>query len=206
KTFSFQELKLVGSHHQSNWAWCLKNGDLELKQQGEFYRLEGKWAGRAGLTRCEPGLVFLEKLNPQPKNPVAVKPKKVEPETPVDPDQPVNYGALNGREITHQREVEVGQTHLTIYVWDADKVDGDVVSLSFNGKWLLRDYPLVKTKRPIELNITPGADNRLILYAENEGKYPPNTAALTFFDGERKRNLNLSSDKRTCGALKFVVK
>ena len=100
--------------------------------------------------------------------------------------------------------VPMYNTAFTVYVYDGDKVDGDIISLQYNGVWLLKKYPLSKTKKALRLEIEAGADNQLVLFAENVGTYAPNTAAITFFDGKQEKNLNLSSDLSTSGALKFV--
>lgn len=193
--FTFHELELVDSKQKNEWGWCLKRGELTLKQVGEFRRLEGPWEGYMDDFPCLPGTIALEKLNMQPKPTVADKPTDVQG----------NFGQVEGRKISHRKEIKVPTDSFKVYVWDGDKVDGDIISLQYNGQWLLRKYAISKTKKELVLNVVPGAENQLILFAENEGQYPPNTAAITFFDGVQERNLSLSSDKSTCGALKFVV-
>jgi hypothetical protein len=200
--FSFHEVELLDSKHTDGWGWCLKMGDLRLKQEGQYQRLEGRWEGYMDDFPCKPGTLALEKLNPQAKK-EPVKPEVVKTEETVEPTG--NFGAVEGRTITHRKEVPMKNETFTVYIWDGDKVDGDIVSMQYNGEWLLRKYPISKTKKALQLEIVPGAENQLVLYAENEGQYPPNTAAITFFDGTQEKNLNLSSDKATCGALKFVL-
>jgi hypothetical protein len=202
--FSFHEVELVDSKHTDGWGWCLKMGDLRLSQRGEYLRLEGRWEGYMDDFPCKPGTLALEKLNPQAKPKPEVVAADEKPEEVKN--EPIgNFGAVEGRTITHRKEVPVKNEVFTVYIWDGDKVDGDIVSMQYNGEWLLRKYPISKTKKALRLEIVPGADNQLVLYAENEGQYPPNTAAITFFDGTQERSLNLSSDKSTCGALKFVL-
>lgn len=192
--FSFHEITLIDSKHTDGWGWCLKAGELKLEQVGEYQRLSGKWEGYMDDFPCKPGTLTLEKLNQQPK--VAADPVAV--------DTKGNFGTVNGRTITHQKEVPMYNAAFTVYVYDGDKVDGDIISLQYNGVWLLKKYPLSKTKKALRLEIEPGADNQLVLFAENVGTYAPNTAAITFFDGKQEKNLNLSSDLSTSGALKFV--
>jgi hypothetical protein len=192
---TFQETRIRKGNNYARSSWCIKKATLRLKDFGGLYRLEGDWEGTIGTQSCSPGRIILEKLNPNPPT-----------DLPEPEEEIVTYGSLDGRNIDHQKDVEVNRKTLTVYVWDADKVDGDVVSLSFNGKWLLRNFPIKREKRAIELVLEDNADNRLILYAENEGRLPPNTAALTFFDGEKQRNLSLVSTKSTCGAIRFLLK
>lgn len=212
-TLTYHEIEIVGGKQGEDWGWCLKRVQATMKQVGQYLRLDGDWQGYRDDFPCNPGTLRLEKLNPQPKEPVVVakepakEPEKVVPEpvkTPVA-DVKGEFGTVLGRKITHRKEVPVYQQKLKVYVWDGDKVDGDVISLQYNGQWLLRKYAITKEKKLLEIMVTPGAENQLILYAENQGTYPPNTAALTFYDGKQERNLSLSSDVTTCGALKFVV-
>lgn len=191
--FSFHELEIIEAKHYDTWEWCLKAAQLKLKQMGEYYRLEGKWEGYVDDFPCKPGTIAVEKLNQQPK--VAHN----------DQNETGDFGKVEGRVVNHRKTVEIYEPAITIYVWDADKVDGDIVSLQYNGEWLLRNFPITKSRKEIYLEFVEGGENQLILYAENEGKYPPNTAAITFFDGKQERNLKLSSDKATCGSLRFKL-
>lgn len=204
ESMNFQETRIIRKNEYKNIPWCIKTGSLKLSDKGGLYRLEGNWEGISRNNTCSPGKIILEKLNPNPPPPLPdTVPVVVTPE-PVDGFQ--QYGSLDGRVIARQKEVNVDRKKLTVYVWDADKVDGDIISFSFNGKWVLRNFPITKEKRAIELELDDNADNRLILYTESEGKYPPNTAALTFFDGKKQLNLNLISNKSSCGAIRFWLK
>lgn len=229
----FMEPGMLDGHHFDEWDWCLKRGKLTLEDMGGIMRMEGMWEGKIEEMRCESGGIVVEQADFRPdplardkgeerknveaknsvevKNPPVVEQKKApavaqqqDPEPIVEQEK--NYGDLDGRPITRQAEVPVSKTDITAYIWDANKEDGDVVSLQYNGEWLLRDFTLRNAKKAIQLKLSSNGDNRLILYAENLGSIPPNTCALTFHDGERIRTLSLVSDKVSCGALKFVVK
>lgn len=216
----FKEPRLLDSHHFSEWDWCLKRGILTFKDIGGIKRMEGFWEGFVGTSRCTPGRIVVEQgnlrpdplarnksLGPAVKNAEKAKPRAdkwmaAKGDEPPAPD----YGALEGRRITRQATVEVSKPSFTAYIWDANKEDGDVVSLQFNGVWILRDFTLKNAKEPIRLELKPGGDNRLILYAENMGRIPPNTCALTFHDGQKMRTLSLVSDEVSCGALRFELR
>lgn len=214
----FEETHFISKYSPLDWEWCLKSGRLFLKRQGQYWRLEGKVEGHIGDVECVASNGTFERLDPigrpdsaktktipKPKvdSAVVVKPHENK-HVPVPPPTPVD-GKLDGRKITHQRDVYVHQRELELLIWDSDKEDGDIVSLSYNGQWLLRNHTVNKTRKSVKIQVEPGKENQLILYAENEGTAPPNTAALTFFDGLSTRNLNLSSTKSTCGALRFIV-
>ena len=113
---------------------------------------------------------------------------------------------LGDRKVHKQSEVKIASTHLELFVWDRELADGDSISLNINGKWVLEKYELVKDKLMIAIDLIPDSNNYLILYAHNLGRKPPNTAAVSFFDGKKEKILTLKSDLKNCGAINFVYK
>lgn len=111
--------------------------------------------------------------------------------------------SLGERRVTTGKRSFVRREQIEISVWDSETIDGDTISLFFNGEWLLKEYPLRKKKKKINVIVKRNADNYLVLYAHNEGERPPNTAALQIDDGGKIRKVGLSSDMKTCDALKF---
>ncbi|MGB0839757.1 MAG: hypothetical protein ACPGXL_06430 [Chitinophagales bacterium] len=109
------------------------------------------------------------------------------------------------------RKVKIGQNvavktpFITLYVYDHKKIDGDIITLNYNGNDVLREYNLVKEKEKIELVIDTGvARNYLILHAHNNGTVPPNTIALEFNDGTRDRQIVLNSSLDTSDIIYFT--
>lgn len=112
--------------------------------------------------------------------------------------------------VVEGRPVIVGQTiaaqnpEITIRVWDAEAIDGDSISLILNGEYILRNEALTATKVDVKARLQPGK-NYLVLYAHNQGKYPPNTAAIIVDDGIRKNQIELKSNLKTSGALEITL-
>lgn len=116
--------------------------------------------------------------------------------------------SLAGRNVvsTNPKPLVVSSRSITIYVWDDDQADGDIVSLNLNGKWVLEKYQLNKKKKIINVKLQPYKNNYLLLYAHNEGKIPPNTAGISIFDGFSETKLNLKSDLKSSDAVKLILK
>ena len=110
---------------------------------------------------------------------------------------------ISGRKVISNLKIEVDSDAISIYVFDNSFNDGDTVSLFFNGTWVLDHYGVTKKKKPLLLNIVPNTNNYLVLFANNLGKSPPNTAAIEFDDGKNKRIFKLSSDLKSCSAINF---
>jgi type IV secretory pathway VirB9-like protein len=49
-------------------------------------------------------------------------------------------------------------------------------------------------------------DNELIMYAENLGSIPPNTALMIVTVGDKRYEVNISSTEQTNGAVRFRYK
>ena len=67
--------------------------------------------------------------------------------------------------------------------------DGDIVSLYFNGEWILKEHKLWHEVQIVNIKLDAEKENELIVYAHNEGKRPPNTVAMIIFDKKGKRNI-----------------
>lgn len=129
-------------------------------------------------------------------------------DTFLNPEQPSVIDSTGGitpgrekRRKDKQYTVEVNEPLLKLAIYDNAIVDSDTATVFFNGKiivakQLLSDKPII---RQIEIDTT--ADNELILYAENLGTIPPNTAILIIQDGTERHEVRLKSDLGSSGAV-----
>lgn len=113
---------------------------------------------------------------------------------------------ISGRKVLSTEQVEVESDKVSIFVYDNSYLDGDTMSLFFNGKWILDHYGVTKKKYLVSLDLIPNTNNYLVLFANNLGKSPPNTAAIEINQGKTKRIFKLSSDLKSCSAINFYYK
>jgi hypothetical protein len=99
-------------------------------------------------------------------------------------------------------QLRATETQLRIRIFDESIIDGDVVSLSWNGEWVLRYYRVAKLPRELVLDLQQG-ENTLVMHAENLGKYPPNTAAISIAHGSKTDLFILNSDMGKSEAIKI---
>lgn len=172
------------------------------------------------------GEIVLPKPKPKPKVVVELKKdeKKVEkvkelpnknPEIlPSSPDnnsaknvakivKPEDLEELNSREIITKQEIKSKEEQIRIRIYDNSMVDGDIISLNWNGEWILRYFKVVKVPKEIILNLKKG-ENTLVMHAENLGKYPPNTAAIQIDRGSKQEVIILNSTMGSSEALRFI--
>ncbi len=102
---------------------------------------------------------------------------------------------LKNRKIIKQQEaIKVDDVQLTLRIYDHMEQDGDVVSLNFNGVWILDNYLLTRKPKTLYVRLNPHGQNFLILHANNVGSRPPNTVAVEYtYQGEMQRII-LNSD------------
>jgi WD40 repeat protein len=113
--------------------------------------------------------------------------------------------ALQTREIEVQKIETVKSKYLTISVWDNEKVDGDRISLSLNGKWILRNYELAKEKHQLQIELIPSQINQLVFFAENLGEIPPNTTALNIKHDNYDKTHIMRSNLEKSGSINFFI-
>ncbi len=129
------------------------------------------------------------------------KPKEKEIDTtkPVD----IYVGTDTTREVDVQESFTVHNKRIKVTVWDRNEVDGDIVTLFMNDELVKKNLRLKKRKKRFTVKLKPGS-NILVMYAENLGTIPPNTAAIQIKDGKKKRNVNLVSDNGKSGAVEII--
>jgi hypothetical protein len=126
-----------------------------------------------------------------------------EPSAIVKVEAPAVPLMLEGRAVSVQTEEMVFSKKLEIEVYDHKSIDGDIISLNFNGEWVLREYTLKKKPFKLKLELNPNQPNYLILFAHNLGKVPPNTAYMNIKAGKFRKAVTLSSGMGKCGAITF---
>lgn len=119
------------------------------------------------------------------------------PAVAVTPHKVVNY-VLNkempAREIEIAKELEVESDTIEVDFYDNGEVDGDSIAVFFNKQ--LVAYHLKLSTRSIHFVFTLDKTkeiNELIMFAENLGGIPPNTALMIVDDGKNKHQIRLSS-------------
>ena len=110
---------------------------------------------------------------------------------------------LEGRSVVAGKSEVVDTDMLKIKIYDAKHVDGDVVSIYYNGRWLIRKKALRKRPIVIKVPILPHHPNVLVLHADNLGTTPPNTATLEYSINGTKHVVNLNSGLTQSEAITF---
>jgi hypothetical protein len=102
---------------------------------------------------------------------------------------------LKDREIQMStRKIKVDSLKFEVSLYDHMIEDGDVISLNFNGDWIVEKMPLEAKHKKLKLMLNAEGKNFFILHAENVGRRPPNTMAVDYYYRGRKHQIILKSD------------
>lgn len=165
---------------------------------------------------------FVQK-NEVVSNPVQTAPKKIEtPVTTISADisktnvqtNIVNTNKLdpnfataavfaNKRKSEKMRTINYKSDSLELVLYDNGEIDGDTVSVLLNNEVIIAKQCLkaVAYKQTIYIPKSLDDSTVLTLYAENLGKYPPNTGLLIIHDGDDDYKLYFTTDLQTNAAV-----
>lgn len=85
----------------------------------------------------------------------------------------------------------------TINLYDFKIQDGDIVSINFNGDWILEEHSIETTPKELVLSLNDEGKNYLLLHAINEGRRPPNTMGIKYTEGDEVKEITMRSDLDT---------
>ncbi len=192
---------------------CLKQASLQFYSVNGYDHLEGEWEGKGHISDvpCVPGKIHLkrvkdEELALEEAQTVNVNFSQLD-KRPVE----IKWNNKNKIKRIKTRKVEPGRTitvdsdYFSITVYDHKKDDGDIVSLNYNGNWILEKFQINHDEHEVDVFLDPDGNNPnyLVLYAHNLGKYPPNTVAIIIDDGVRRQRSVLHADMNTSDVIYF---
>jgi hypothetical protein len=135
---------------------------------------------------------------------VSTKPKE-KVDVPAKPMAAVN---VEKRKSETSQIVEFQSDSLVLALYDNGEIDGDTVSVLINGEVIMAQQGLKATAIKKTIYITPSMKDSftLVLYAENLGKYPPNTGLIIVRDGDDSYQVRFSADLQKNVAVLFKRK
>ena len=149
----------------------------------------------------------IPKLTPAPKKDIPALKKqpeitKIKPlppveKTPVIKDTIVTKSTIkvntlppttNGRIDKELRRIVVHDKKIKLNIYDNGTIDGDTVSIYYNGRAILKNKGLTANPLVVEVELDENiAMHSIVLFAENLGSIAPNTALVIFTTSDGKR-------------------
>ncbi len=161
------------------------------------------------LTRAKQKPILKQVLKQQIK-PVTDAPKK-DSEVKVIANNSVKFtqeklfsSGFEKRSSSIIQTINVENRTVSVELYDNGDIDGDSVSLFYNGKALLTHKKLTTNPLYIEIEVNNEDTNELVMYADNLGSIPPNTALMIIMDGKKRYEVRVTSDLKKSGTIRFV--
>jgi hypothetical protein len=102
------------------------------------------------------------------------------------------------------KELEISSDSVRLSFYDNGIVDGDSISIFLNNKLVLAHQELTERAFNIYVRMDSLKEiNEVSMFAENLGKYPPNTALMVVNDGDNRYEVFMSSDFKGNATVRF---
>lgn len=177
---------------------CIKTYDLSYTNNGKEEFLTGDWKGFEMERRavCPPGRITLQRV--------------MQSEFPVQVRQNDTLARIQQSLKLQPREKDVLQTYqldtsdIKIDIYDNAEIDDDTVSVFLNNTLLLYKKRLTDKALTLKLQAFPGTEYELMMYADNLGRIPPNTALMVITAGSKRYELRVASSEQKSAVVKFI--
>lgn len=113
---------------------------------------------------------------------------------------------VKGRNVvTATRTIKVDSFLVDLKMYDHKIVDKDIVSLSFNGDWIVEKFEISEKPFEFTLKLNQEGKNFLLLHADDMGRQPPATIALSYKYKGKKELIILNSDTLKSEVIEIIV-
>ena len=104
------------------------------------------------------------------------------------------------------KTIDVKSADIKIELYDNGDVDGDEVTVYFNGSVISNKQKLTEKAITINVKAIKNASNELVMYADNLGSIPPNTALMKVYCDGQVYEVRMESDEKKNGVIRFSFK
>jgi N-acetylmuramoyl-L-alanine amidase len=114
--------------------------------------------------------------------------------------------AYEKRPVKDSRVIQVKSNKVKVDLYDDGEIDNDIVSVYFNKQLIVDKKSLTANAHSFTLEVEPGKTNELVLFADNLGNIPPNTALMIITEGGDRHEIRLSADLKNNASVRFELK
>jgi hypothetical protein len=129
------------------------------------------------------------------------------PPVTMQQENPVKAPApYESRATKEEKVLTVASNKVKVELYDDGEIDNDMVSIYFNKDLVVDKKTLTAKPYTFTLDLEAGKRNELVLYADNLGDIPPNTALMVITDGTNRYEVRLSADLKINASVRFELK
>lgn len=112
--------------------------------------------------------------------------------------------SIGGRKVEVGEEVKVKSRKIKIKLWDSQVQDGDIISVYLDDKKVIDHIYLLLKPQEFEIDLPPGKEHYLTVFADDFGKAEPNTAMVLISDGVREQTIDLVAGRSKQESVKII--
>jgi len=190
KILHIQETKVATFRIPADCTPCIKRYVLEYHTDGKEEQLRGSWTGKT-LERsldCPPGSIVLTRSQKSDF-------------TPPPPPKLTN----RNNELVRELYVDTGKIRIDFY--DNGQIDGDTITVFVN------NIPVISREmlslKPVTTYVTIDAlhpEHEIVMFGENMGTIPPNTALMIIKTKDERYQLYLTSDEKKKAMVRLIYR
>jgi hypothetical protein len=121
-----------------------------------------------------------------------------------EPSNEELIAAFGKRNHIYEKDIVVHDDSILVSFYDNGDIDDDTISVFLNKKPVLIKRGLTSRALNIYIGLDSTIDtHELSMFADNLGKYPPNTALMVISDGQRRYELYLSASLKQNASIRL---
>ncbi len=199
---AFEDITLMKEHGGTVGSpWCIKEYLAKVYIENDKWVMSGTWENHnsamitnkvfSGKEYCKPGKFHLTKV-------------KGYANQSMKSDDKVRY--FQGRLVDVQKTFEVETDSVTLFVIDNNQLDNDTVTIFYDKTLMVKQHGLTYEPLEIVIPVPEGREHLMVIYANNVGSIPPNTAAIYFYEYGVRKEVAIRSDTSNNAGILFKRK
>ena len=186
KSFQLQETQILQTKSEAALnTFCYISMNLSFEGKFGTKHLKGAFTGNfLDSIECASGKVILVERTKLEKKIEKIK-KKVEKKYN---EKHQDTSLVKRTEIVKDGDdftINWEGNKLRLFIWDANKEDGDKIELTINGNIILHDFETTNKRKKVKYKLAEG-ENTIEIKATNIGTSPPNTSRIELIDSKTK--------------------
>lgn len=186
KSFQLKETQILQTTSEAPLnTFCYINMNLSFKGLLGRKRLEGTFTGNfLDSTECASGKIILMEEKKLKKRLEKAK-KRIEKKHPDISDETTLIEQTKTLREGENLSINWRSNKMKLFIWDANKEDGDRIELKINNKIILNNFETKNKRKKIRLGLEEG-ENIIEIKATNLGASPPNTSRIELVDDKTR--------------------
>ena len=105
------------------------------------------------------------------------------------------------RKIEVKKRIEVLSDSIELNFYDNGDIDNDTITVYYNKQMILNKQRLSDRPVTVKINVSEKSENEIVMFADNLGSIPPNTAILIFEDKGVRHEVKIDSNLKSSGSV-----